>query len=222
MASAPSVLFGALRQNPMLFNAITGGVLCASSDALAQQMEHQETITHCSDHAITGSSTPTPSERPYLAPSMATLLRNDWSRTVGAGLIGSFFGGIVYPLAYARLDSIWVGTRLVTVIKKSLVEIATVGIFVNSISMMTRGILRGDKDTQSVFQHVYTELPTITRNDFIVWMPYNMIAFSIIPAFLRPTTTAAMEASWQTYISLRAHDFETDEASIIATTVPSK
>lgn len=214
MATTPSVLFGIWKQNPILFNAITGGVLCASSDALAQHMEHDEATARCASEALS-------SERPYLAPSIATLLRNDWSRTVSAGFIGSLFGGVVYPLAYARLDSMWVGTRLATVIKKSLVEIATVGIFVNSISMMSRGFLRGDKDTQSVLQHVYTELPTITRNDFIVWMPYNMIAFSIIPAFLRPTTTAVMEASWQTYISLRAHDFQTDEASMVATTVPS-
>lgn len=219
MATTPSILFSVLKQNPILFNAITGGVLCASSDALAQHMEHQE-ASNVSHVPSSGSSQA--SERPYLAPSIATLLRNDWSRTASAGLIGSFFGGIVYPLAYARLDSIWVGTRLATVVKKSLVEIATVGIFVNSISMMTRGFLRGDKDTHSVIQHVYTELPTITKNDFIVWMPYNMIAFSIIPAFLRPTTTAAMEASWQTYISLRAHDFQTDEGTIVATTVQSK
>jgi len=42
----------------------------------------------------------------------------------------------------------------------------------------------------------------VTKNDFVVWMPYNLLAFSIIPAVLRPTTTAAMEASWQTYITV--------------------
>lgn len=111
-------------------------------------------------------------------------------------------------MAYARLDAMWVGTKFATVLKKSLVEIASVGIFVNSISMTTRGILRGDQDSTSVLQHVSKELPDVTRNDFFVWLPYNMLAFSVIPAVLRPTTTAAMEASWQTYISLRAHDFQ--------------
>jgi hypothetical protein len=105
----------------------------------------------------------------------------------------SFFGGLVYPTAYATLDLIWVGTKFSTVLKKSLVEIATVGIFVNSISMTSRGLLRGDKDHKEVVQHVANELPTVTRNDCLVWLPYIMLAFSVV---LRPTmTTSVMEAS---------------------------
>lgn len=57
-------------------------------------------------------------------------------------------------------------------------------------------------------QHITQQLPTVTKNDIFVWLPYNMMAFSIIPAALRPTTTAALEASWQIYISLRSHDYE--------------
>ena len=123
-------------------------------------------------------------------------------------MIGIFFGGLVYPWAYAKLDKIWVGSSFSTVVQKSLVEIGTVGIFVNSISMSCRGLLRGDKESAEVFQHVAKELPVVTRNDFFVWFPYNLLAFSTIPAFLRPTTTAMMEASWQTYISFKAHDFK--------------
>jgi hypothetical protein len=36
----------------------------------------------------------------------------------------------------------------------------------------------------------------------LVWLPYIMLAFSVV---LRPTmTTSVMEASWQTYISIRS------------------
>jgi hypothetical protein len=38
--------------------------------------------------------------------------------------------------------------------------------------------------------HVVRELPIVTRNDVVVWLPYNLMAFSVIPPVLRPTTTA--------------------------------
>lgn len=72
--------------------------------------------------------------------------------------------------------------------------------------MISRGILVG-RDTNHVAQHALEELPNVTKNDFMVWLPYNLVAFSVIPIYVRPTTTAFMEASWQTYISNRSHDY---------------
>lgn len=224
---APSTIVAFVKQNPLLFNAFTGGILCATSDAMAQHLEEDwqplsmlENPNPANADAVTH---PEQRQRPYLAPSMTagmvSAAKVDWVRVASAGVIGSFFGGIVYLTAYAKLDAIWVGTKFATVLKKSLVEIATVGIFVNSISMTSRGILRGDQNSTSVIRHVSSELPTVTKNDFVVWMPYNILAFSIIPAVLRPTTTAAMEASWQTYISLRSHDYDRPNAETATTTI---
>jgi hypothetical protein len=146
-------------------------------------------------------------ERPAKAHE-AVAVAFDWKRFFAAGAIGVFFGGCVYPLAYAKLDAVWTGTALATVTKKSIVEIATVGILVNSCSMISRGLCRGDKEASTVALHVAQELPTVTRNDFLVWFPYNMLAFSIIPSVVRPFSAIFMEASWQAYISLRSHDFD--------------
>lgn len=202
-----SFLIKAVQKNPVLFNAATGGFLCASSDAVAQQWEEHsygpfvEAHPTCTQH------------HPYLAPSLqpvsppSTTISLDWQRLASAACIGSFFGGILYPVAYARLDAYWVGTHWKTVLVKSLAEIATVGIMVNTISLAARGFVRGDRTMNEVVHHVSNEIGPVTKNDFLVWLPYNLIAFSLIPAILRPTTTAAMEASWQTYISLRAHDY---------------
>ena len=74
--------------------------------------------------------------------------------------------------------------------------------------MTSRGLCRGDKEANIVAIHVAHELPTVTKNDFLVWFPYNCLAFSIIPQFIRPFSTLVMEASWQGYISFRSHDFE--------------
>lgn len=145
--SVASKIANALRSNPLLFNASAGGFLCASSDAVAQHLEDRvesDSMESCRNqhnrlqqksHSYLATST---------AASLSTSLHLDWIRVASAGLIGSFFGDVVYPMAYAKLDAIWVGTRFLVVFKKSLVEIATVGIFVNSISMTSRGFLRGD------------------------------------------------------------------------------
>jgi hypothetical protein len=169
-----------VKRHPVATNSLTGGTLCAASDALAQCLESGQ------------------KEEEW------TMSRR---RIASAGLIGAAFGGWVYPNAYAQLDAIWHGTHLTAVLKKSLVEIVTVGIFVNSVSMASRGLLVG-RDMRDVLQHVRHEMPRVTANDARFWLPYNLMAFSLIPTALRPTTTAFMEATWQTYISWRSHDFD--------------
>lgn len=244
-SSVGARITAALRKRPLLWNGITGGLLCAASDGATQRYEAQwKTNTTVRDkteqsrrHDTKGDddrngNSKESSKDGILAPSpihnikMLLPVRKtleddcgegeiglthdalDWRRLIAAGCIGVFFGGCVYPFAYAKLDAVWTGTALATVIKKSIVEIATVGIFVNSCSMTSRGLLRGDKDVSTVAQHVVQEIPTVTRDDFFVWFPYNMLAFSVIPSFVRPISTLFMEASWQAYISFRSHDFE--------------
>jgi hypothetical protein len=205
---------GSREATPASFQQSLGGILCAASDGVTQQYEStwKDAI-----YSTTPSNPNSRSTSFYLAPSPVSEGITDqdhdndlfdWTRFVAAGVIGVFFGGYVYPFAYAKLDAIWVGTAVTTVMKKSIVEIATVGIFVNSCSMTSRGLCRGDKDPNTVAIHVAQELPVVTKNDFLVWFPYNCMAFSIIPAFIRPFSTLMMEASWQGYISFRSHDFQ--------------
>ena len=96
--------------------------------------------------------------------------------------------------------------QLFSVVQKSVVDIATVAVFVNSVSMSARGLLAG-RSRGDVAAHVSREMPGVTLNDARVWLPYNLVAFAFIPQFIRPSTTALMEASWQTYISLRSHAY---------------
>ena len=256
-----SIIISTVRRRPLLFNGISGGILCAISDGIAQHYEvdwkqqqqvhnKNKNIDHDDDDddAYVQISTQQQNlnhkknkdgdlkdKQRYLAPSPSTktIIKGnnnadnnshhnsmednqnettvndfDWTRVGAAGIIGIFFGGCVYPMAYAKLDALWVGTAFASVLKKSITEIVTVGIFVNSVSMTSRGLCRGDKNPDIVLQHVTDELPTVTRNDFCVWLPYNIMAFSIIPTFIRPFSTVMMEATWQAYISFRSHDFE--------------
>jgi Mpv17 / PMP22 family len=187
------------KQYPVTFNSLTGGSLCACSDILAQYLESNNKKLIANNHNDDMS------------------LNFRIRRVASAGLIGVFFGGWVYPAAYARLDAMWKGTHLSAVVQKSIVEIMTVGIFVNSVSMTSRGLLMG-RDNRQVVMHVATEMPTVTFNDARVWFPYNIVAFSLIPVTIRPTTTLMMEAGWQTYISIMSNNYDEQEVTP-ATTV---
>lgn len=186
-------LSSGLKNNPHIFNAFTSFCLFTGSDAIAQFLEADKNNGGFDSLDILGSI--------------------DKQRVLSAGIIGVFFGVGVYPTAYARLDKLLPGRRFTTVFQKSILEIATVGIFVNSISMLSRGILNG-KDRIDVMNHVYYEMPDVTLNDARVWLPYNVIAFTFIPVYIRPTTTALMESAWQTYISLRSNDYDTDTTAL--------
>lgn len=183
-----------VKRRPVVVNSFTGGSLCAASDGLAQYLEEQRLVMNGDDNDARNNE-----ERPTTPASRSR-------RLLSAALIGAWFGGFVYPRSYTILDSLWKGTHLSAVLQKSLVEIATVGIFVNTVSMSCRGFLVG-RDPEQVGGHVVKEMPAVTLNDARVWMPYNMLAFSVIPPVLRPTTTLMMEATWQTYISLVSNNY---------------
>jgi len=186
-----------MKERPVLINSLTGCVLFAGSDAIAQQIEKGDSLVAILPFRV---------ENKLEAKNGSDDGTFNYRRFVTSGILGIFFSGFVYPRAYTRLDHFWPGTEIREVVKKSVVEIFTVGVFVNSVSILARGVLVG-RPTDDVAKHVVQEMPRVTMNDFRVWMPYNLIAFSVIPAFIRPTTTAMMEASWQTYISLRSHNY---------------
>jgi hypothetical protein len=107
-------LLAAIKHRPQLLNCVTGCVLLSGSDAIAQELEHR-----CvPNHATKGDN-----------------CSLDFRRVMTTGLVGMFIGGFVYPTAYAKLDAIFPGRQVLQVVQKSVVEIFTVGIFVNSVSM---------------------------------------------------------------------------------------
>ena len=193
MAPLLKAFTAALKANPVAVNAITGASLVAGSDFLAQRLEKRLHLEKGWQAANAGCND-------------ADMQWCDIPRLLSSCLIGASFGGFVYPFAYARLDMLFPGNKLLSVIQKSVVEIMTVGLFVNSVSIGTRGLLAG-RTAEDVARHVAHEMPRVTFNDARAWGPYNLVAFAFIPSYIRPTTTALMEATWQTYISLRSHDY---------------
>jgi hypothetical protein len=209
MSSFTRILYDLRRQvqrRPSVTNGVVGLVLFGASDVFAQQLEtaQEEARKHKNENPMSLVRVPTMDEL-------------DLRRLLCAGALGAFFAGSVYPFAYRQLDSIWKGNDLLSICKKSIAEIFTVGIFANSVSMACRGVLKGN-DPNQVMSHVANEMPSVTLNDIRVWFPYNMVAFGIIPASVRPATTSLMEACWQTYISLRSNDYDHATAKTDTTT----
>jgi Mpv17 / PMP22 family len=170
------------RHRQLLLNCGVGGVLCAFSDAVAQQIENQErceredTLFPIGRDAANAASDALSSPATYRCfgvPSQACssssapdvshwTLENragndgrtmneishlpltwDYRRVLVAAGVGALVGGFVYPFAYAQLDKVFsAALSMKVILQKSVVEIGTVGIFVNSVSMTTRGLFQ--------------------------------------------------------------------------------
>ena len=48
---------------------------------------------------------------------------------------------------------------------------------------------------------VRRDMPQVLLHDCYVWLPYDLLAFRMIPTHIRPTTTALMTLGWNTYLS---------------------
>ena len=197
-------------RHDFLRNGGAAAVLFVGADGVAQYMEaldssRQQAVKDST--TIVGGAT-TNKE------TMCGFEVDQW-RCLGAVLLGFVLGGGVYPTAYAQLDRLFPGRSWRTIVVKSAVEIATVGIAVNTTSLLGRASWQGTHGWKAVGAHVAAEIPRVTVMDARVWFPYNCIAFGLIPIHIRPLTTACMEAGWQTYISLRAHDYREQEASLV-------
>lgn len=171
-----------------LRNSVIGFTLFGGSDVIAQKIEGQK--GRCNS----------------LRQFDCKFIDLDEKRAFISGTLGIVAAGYIYPCAYKQLDKIFKGKELATLVKKSIVEICTVGVLVNSLSIAARGLLSGHS-TQEVRKHVRDEMPQVFLNDAKVWFPYNMVAFSILPVHIRPITTAIMESCWQTYISLCSNNY---------------
>uniref|UniRef100_A0A7S3KW60 Uncharacterized protein n=1 Tax=Amphora coffeiformis TaxID=265554 RepID=A0A7S3KW60_9STRA len=167
-------------------------VLFVGADAAAQYMEQRHVV------ATTAAESQQQQQLGF---------QLDQWRCLGATGLGVVLGGAVYPTAYAALDRLLPGRSWRTVVIKSAVEIVTVGIAINTASLVGRAAWQGTQPWVTVADHVRMEIPRVTMTDAHVWFPYNVLAFGMIPIHVRPLTTACMEAAWQTYISWRAHDY---------------
>lgn len=117
-------------------------------------------------------------------------------RMLRAAAIGAAFSGCVYPPVYARLDAIWPGTAFGAVVRKSLAECALLGTLGNATSLLLRGLPASS---------VAESMPGVLLNEARVWLPYNLLAFRLIPIHVRPTSTACVTLGWHTYISWLAN-----------------
>ena len=82
---------------------------------------------------------------------------------------------------------------------------ALLGVFGNALSLGVRGGLAGCDAAESAAR-VVGAMPGVLLNELRVWLPYNLLLFSLVPPAIRPTSTAVLGLCWQAYLSYVAHD----------------
>lgn len=109
-----------------------------------------------------------------------------------AAAFGGVMSGLVVPVFYARLDVVWPGTASGAVAAKSVADVLFQGGLGNALALAARGTPAAE---------VAVAMPEVFMSDCCVWMPYNLVAFRLIPLHVRPTTTAWLTLCWNTYLS---------------------
>ena len=156
-----------LHEYPVRANALTGLVLGAVGDILAQRLERQT-----------------------LADQPASSI--DREQCLRAASFAAAVNGLFIPWWYRTLDSKLPGTGMRVAAAKSLLDVVVNGGIGNALGIAARG---------APATEVASAMPRVMAMDCIVWIPYNMVAFSRIPLHVRPTTTAVMTLGWNTYLS---------------------
>ena len=119
----------------------------------------------------------------------------DSSRATRATVIGATWSAALVPAVYRALDHTWPGTGMRAVVFKTVSDIIVMGGFGNAASLALRG---------NTLPEVQAAMPGVLVNELRVWLPYNLLAFRIVPSHIRPTTTALLTFGWTTYISYTA------------------
>lgn len=190
-----------IQLRPNVSNGIVGLVLFGTSDVFAQQLEKAQ-----------GEARENSGKTLLSLVSLPTSDGIDMRRFLSAAFTGACFGGAIYPFAYRRLEGVFQGKDFLSICKKSVLEIFTLGVFANTVSMASRGVLKGH-DPNQVMAHVTRQLPKVTLHDFGVWFPYNLVLFGFVPMSVRPAATSLMDTCWQTYISLQSNDYDKNETA---------
>lgn len=116
----------------------------------------------------------------------------DWRQVASATAISGLQSGIFVPFFYGKLDVLFPGTGASAVVCKTASDMVVQGIGTNATALAGRGASADE---------VVKAMPEVLRDDCIVWLPYNLLAFRLIPTHIRPTTTAIMTLGWNTYLS---------------------
>mmetsp|Transcript_5985 Transcript_5985/g.19964 ORF Transcript_5985/g.19964 Transcript_5985/m.19964 type:complete len:198 (-) Transcript_5985:43-636(-) len=182
-----------LRRRPQLLHGFIGGTLGACGDAIAQTIERRRPGT--AGAATAGEATAQPA---------LELSSMDVRRAAGAAALGAFFSGLVYPRVYAVLDARWPGTTARAVCSKTAADIALLGTVGNSFSIGCR-LRIGGEQLPEVLVALRDTMPAVLLNELRVWLPYNLLAFRLVPTPVRPATTSLVTLCWQVYISWTAH-----------------
>lgn len=195
----------------LITNALVGGVLFSASDVLAQRLEQFQPLS-------VGNAKEEKKRRAlmhhFLATERSFFRAVDWKRCASAGALGVCLSCGLYPAGYGAIDKLWNAKNLISSAQKSVVEVFTVGLLANTLSMLVRGLAPGGSGSspKQVMIHIMEELPKVTRDDFVFWFPYNMAAFTFVPTRIRPMSTMLMDSIWQTYMSLKSNNFSDDKA----------
>lgn len=172
---------------PILRNMMTAGFCFCVADIIAQVIQHQGNFRESIREAQLG-------------------------RSARASLLGMFLNGVGYSVWLYFLDKLIpqddVGLHNVTyafrLISKGCVDSYVWGILSNSVGIIGRRMLEGDRRSSAV-RIWHSKIVAVTLMDFRFWPMWAIINFQVVPKKLQVAFVALGAIIWNIYMALVAN-----------------
>ena len=122
------------------------------------------------------------------------------ARSSRAALVGACFNGLVLPAYYSAIQAKIPGRDPKSILMKVIVDGSVWGFTGNACLMAILLRLDGVQWPEAI-AHAKCQIPTVFKNDLMVWTSYNTALYTFIPKPFQGITTAVMSSAWAAYIS---------------------
>ena len=152
----------------------------------------------------------------------ATNLLLDWGRTLRTGMLGIVIGGLGDAMwlrcleepglfdpilcAFNRMsaDGGHVDADLLVVVLKASLDAFIWAPVANALYLVLTPLSEG-MSLGSVYESLSNNFLPVMQSELSVALPYNLVAFALIPAFMRPFATGLFSMFFSTYLSYVSH-----------------
>lgn len=151
----------------------------------------------------------------------ATNLLLDWGRTLRTGMLGIVIGGLgdAMWLRYLEEPGLFdpilrafnlmstdgqVDADLLVVVLKASLDAFIWAPVANALYLVLTPLSEG-MSLGSVYESLGNNFLPVMQSELSVALPYNLVAFALIPAFMRPFATGLFSMFFSTYLSYVSH-----------------
>ena len=172
-------------KSPTRANMLSGGLIFALGDVLAQQIERRRSA----------SGGPRAGDFPQ---------QLDVHRIASSASLGSVWNGLCSPQVYRFAESMLPGRAMRSILLKTAMTVGFLSTCGNYCNLLARKLLIQGCEITAAVAAINEGMAEVVVADLRVWPVWDIVQFACVPPTYRPVLTAAVCCFWSTYISMVA------------------